>query len=132
MARARGGVTLRLWLCIGAMWLIVAAVLGPGIGAFIRHGAREMPPAPVDPAPPGQGPGAGPDPPEWEPGDDEAQRIAEVFADSAQEGPLFEPSEGFYLWDRDGTGNTDPEGYWGPVITGLTPPKGPGEEEAQL
>jgi hypothetical protein len=35
------------------------------------------------------------DPPEYEPDDSEAQRIAEQFAESAQEGPLFDP------WERD-------------------------------
>jgi hypothetical protein len=35
------------------------------------------------------------DPPEYEPDDSEPQRIAEIFAESAQEGPLFDP------WERD-------------------------------
>ena len=75
------------WAGLAILWLVFACITAPFIGRFLRAGAREMPPAPGrgDPSPGGHLPGAGPEPPEWEPDDSEAQLIAELFAEAAAE-----------------------------------------------
>lgn len=60
------------------LWMALAVALGPILGTWIHACARNMP---------------APDPPEYEPDDAEPQRVAETFAESAQEGPLFDPWE---------------------------------------
>jgi hypothetical protein len=67
------------WAALAIAWGAGALIWGVLIGAFIRHGN------PTDEIEAADWAAWETDPPEWEPDDTEAQRIAEQFAEAAAE-----------------------------------------------